>query len=120
MTCNRMMIMYEGKILASDTPDNLQQMAAGNNNVIAEIAASREELLTCWQEMPEVLRFEINPASGNGFHRCSLTAQNGVDLRPQVFERAKSRGWQLRELTRNRSSLEDIYVQLTRPEEEDN
>src|SRR5437763_6935760 len=30
MTCNRMLIMFEGKILAADTPDNLQQLVSGN------------------------------------------------------------------------------------------
>jgi hypothetical protein len=36
-----------------------------------------------------------------------------------VFDLVRARGWQLRELTRNRHTLEDIYVQLTRPGEED-
>jgi hypothetical protein len=48
-----------------------------------------------------------------------LTPQNGLDLRPLVFAIARERGWSLRELTRNRHSLEDIYVQLTRPPEEE-
>jgi hypothetical protein len=36
-----------------------------------------------------------------------------------VFQIARDRGWALRELTRSRHSLEDIYVQVTRPKEED-
>src|SRR5436309_8765345 len=39
MMCSRMLIMYDGKILASDTPENLQRTMAGNSRVIAEIAA---------------------------------------------------------------------------------
>ena len=41
MTCNRMLIMFEGRILAADTPENLQKLMAGNSQVIAEIAAPR-------------------------------------------------------------------------------
>src|SRR5690349_15825258 len=37
MTCNRMMILYEGKILAADTPENLQRLITGNSTVVAEI-----------------------------------------------------------------------------------
>ena len=48
---------------------------------------------------------------------CSLTPRAGVDLRPQIFELAKSRGWPLRELTRTRHSLEDIFVHVTKKEE---
>src|SRR5438552_11381001 len=39
MMCNRVVIMYEGKILAADRPENLQRLMSGNNQVIAEIAA---------------------------------------------------------------------------------
>src|SRR6185437_13704550 len=39
MTCNRMLIMFEGKILAADTPDNLQRLVSANGQVVAEIAA---------------------------------------------------------------------------------
>jgi hypothetical protein len=36
-----------------------------------------------------------------------------------IFALARDRGWPLRELTRNRQSLEDIYIQVTRPDEEE-
>src|SRR5689334_6871955 len=44
MTCNRMLIMYGGRILAADTPENLQQLISNHSQVIAEIAAPAEEL----------------------------------------------------------------------------
>ena len=49
-----------------------------------------------------------------------LTPENGLDLRPLIFDLVRQRGWNLRELTRNRYSLEDIYVQVTHPVEEEN
>src|SRR5215469_4701800 len=54
MMCSRMLIMYDGKILASDTPENLQRMMAGNSQIIAEIAAPLEVLCECWTQMAEV------------------------------------------------------------------
>jgi hypothetical protein len=42
-----------------------------------------------------------------------------MDLRPNIFAVARERGWTLRELTRSRHSLEDIYVRVTRPDEEE-
>lgn len=118
MTCSRVMIMLNGKILASDTPDNLQKIMAGKGQVIAEIAAPAPDLKIEWAQMAEVEHFDVLATEG-GFHRCTLLARDGVDLRPQIFALAQERGWQLRELTRNRHSLEDIYVQVTRPKEED-
>jgi len=117
VTCNRMVIMYEGKILAADTPENLQRLMSSKSQVVAEIAAPRDDLQECWLQFAEIEQFDISPAEGDYF-RCALTPRDGLDLRPQIFELARSRGWPLRELTRNRHSLEDIYVQVTRPEEE--
>jgi ABC-2 type transport system ATP-binding protein len=113
-----MVIMYEGKILAADTPENLQRLMSSNSQVLAEILAPFAELQECWASMPEIEHFDVAAAEGDYF-RCALTPHNGVDLRARVFALARERGWSLRELTRNRHSLEDIYVQVTRPDEEE-
>src|SRR5882724_5215400 len=94
MTCNRMVIVYEGKILAADTPDNLQRLMSGNGQVVAEIAAPLEDLCNCWAEMPEVEHYDVSPADGE-FFRCALTPSNGMDLRPFIFAVARDRGWYL-------------------------
>ncbi|MSU56735.1 MAG: ABC transporter ATP-binding protein [Pedosphaera sp.] len=117
MTCNRMLIMFDGRILAADTPENLQKVMAGNSQIVVEIAASVAELEACWTQVAEIQNFNISAADGQ-FQRCALTPRDGLDLRPQIFLLAKERGWLLRELTRNRHSLEDIYLQVTRPDEE--
>src|SRR5690349_11575042 len=99
MTCNRMVIMFQGKILAADTPENLQRLMSSNSQVLAEIAAPLDELKQCWAEIPEIEQFDVSAAEGE-FYRCALTPRNGLDLRPRIFALARDRGWQLRELTR--------------------
>jgi len=118
MTCNRIIIMYEGQILAADTPENLQKLMSSKSQVLAEIAAPREQLEQCWMEMPEIDHFDVSAAEGE-YYRCALTPRNGLDLRPQIFAIVRERGWVLRELTRNRHTLEDIYVRVTKPDEEE-
>jgi gliding motility-associated transport system ATP-binding protein len=118
MTCNRMLILYKGRLLAADTPENLQQLVSTNGQVIAEIAAPLEDLQACWEQIAEIEQFDISPVEGEYF-RCALTPRNGIDLRPYIYALARERGWYLRELTRNRHSLEDIYVRITQPEEEE-
>src|SRR6266567_1636178 len=73
MTCNRMVIMYEGKILASGTPEDLQRLISEKSQVIAEIAAPQEDLASFWSQMAEVERFDITASEGEYF-RCALTA----------------------------------------------
>jgi ABC-2 type transport system ATP-binding protein len=118
MTCSRVMIMLGGRILASDSPENLQNRMSSRGQIIAEIAAPVAELIAAFSQMAEVEQFDVSPSEGD-FHRCALTPREGCDLRPEIFALVKQRGWQLRELTRNRHSLEDIYVQVTKPNEEE-
>lgn len=118
MTCTRVLILHAGKILAADTPENLQKLMISKSQVIAEIAAPREALAACWDEIAEIAYSDMAPTDGE-FIRCSLTPRDGVDLRPVIFKLARERGWTLRELTRSKHSLEDIYVRVTRRDEEE-
>jgi ABC-2 type transport system ATP-binding protein len=118
MMCSRMLIMFDGKILAADTPENLQRLMAGSGQIIAEIAARTAELNEVFSTLPGVAQFNISASEGE-FQRCALTPHDGYDLRAMIFSLARERGWMLRELTRSRHSLEDIYVQITKMNEDE-
>lgn len=118
MTCNRVLILYEGRMLAEGTPDQLQHLMENRGQIVAEIAGPESEIRAWFNQMPEVEEFHVSAADGD-YHRCVVTPRNGVELRPQVFALARERGWTLRELSRNRYSLEDIYVRVTQPPEEE-
>ncbi|MBI5387280.1 MAG: ATP-binding cassette domain-containing protein [Verrucomicrobia bacterium] len=112
MTCTRVLILHHGRILAADTPENLQKDQDEAGQVVAEIAAPREELRLAWEHTPEIQRHDMAAAEGN-YLRCTLTPRPGVDLRPHIHKLATERGWPLRELTRTRLTLEDIFVRVT-------
>src|SRR5215212_2007481 len=59
MTCSHVLILHQGRILANDTPDNLQQVVGANGQVVAEIAADEGELRACWESMAEVEHFDL-------------------------------------------------------------
>ncbi len=118
MTCSRVLILYGGKIRASDSLDNLRNGMSKPGEIIAEIAAPESVLRELWDQMPEVDDWDVCAAEGDYF-RCAITSQNGIDLRPVIFDIAKERSWKIRELTQKRHSLEDIYMRLTRPELEE-
>ena len=113
MTCHRVLILHEGKILAADTLSNLQSSLNNRGHVIVEIAAPLVELQTLWQDFTGLDHFHI-AAAGGDYYRCALTPCPGVDLRPLVYEQVRSRNWPLRELTQSRPTLEDVFVHVTR------
>jgi ABC-2 type transport system ATP-binding protein len=118
MMCGRVLIMFNGRVLASDTPENLQRRMAGGSQIIAEIAAPAEVLQSTWESHPDVEQFDVSATDGNYF-RCALTPRDGCDLRLAIYTLACQNNWVLRELTRSRHSLEDIYVQVTKPRTEE-
>jgi ABC-2 type transport system ATP-binding protein len=115
-TCTRVLIIHEGKIRAADSLESIHTSAG--SQVIAEIAAPPAELDACLEQIAEVEDFNISAAEGE-YLRCSLTPRAGVDLRPLIYEQARQRNWKLRELTRSRRTLEDIFVQVTRTGQEE-
>jgi len=54
----------------------------------------------------------------DGYVRVMLTPKPGTDPREKVYQAVASNGWTLRELTRSRTTLEDIFVQITHEEDE--
>ena len=118
MTCSRVLILHQGRILAADTTENLQKAMSDRGQIIVEIAAPLEVLKACWEQIPEIEYFTVEPVEGD-FVRSRLTPRGGEDLRQQIFVLASQQGWVLRELTRARYSLEDIFVRVTRPNKEE-
>ncbi len=118
VTCSRLFVFHKGDIVAADTQDNLQKRMGRRTRVIAEIDAPEEALRTLWEEMGEVTHYYLAPAAGE-FRRCVLTVRDGVDLRPVIAGLAHEREWKIRELSESRPTLEDIFVQITSPEDEE-
>tara|TARA_Y100001934_G_scaffold241073_1_gene295868 strand:+ start:16644 stop:17624 length:981 start_codon:yes stop_codon:yes gene_type:complete len=118
MTCDEVIIIHQGRIIEAESVEGLHAKMSSERQVIAEIAAPREELMDYLEHTGEIEHFDVQPADGE-FLNCALTPRAGFDLRPQVFQIAREKGWQLRELTRTRHSLEDIFMRVTRRDEED-
>ncbi len=113
MTCSRVLILNQGQILADDRVEDLENRFSQDSRVVAEIAATVESVRDTLRDLPEIESFDISAAAGD-YLRVSVSARGGIDLRPLIWELARQQGWALRELTRTRQSLEDIFIHLTR------
>jgi len=117
VTCTQLLIFHEGSILAIDTPRGLEKQLGGRHRITVELNAPVEALNRAWEEMAEIEHHRIFPAEGD-FHRSALTPRDEEDLRPRISALARAQGWPLRELTRERHTLEDIFVHMTQTEED--
>jgi ABC-2 type transport system ATP-binding protein len=116
MTCRRVIIINQGRIVASDTTENLMRLKRGGLHVIAEIRGPRDDVSAALGALPAVR--EVTCSGEEPWLRYDLLCAPDEDVRPAVYDLSSFRGWALRELTREKSSLEDVFVSLTRAEEE--
>lgn len=116
MTCQRVLIINKGHIVASDTPAQLRTRLRGGVQIVAEIRGPAAEVEAALRGLPEVEA--VTGAAGDPWSRFDLRCVRDTDLRASVFDLVAQRGWALRELHAEQVSLEDIFVALTRSEEQ--
>jgi len=112
MICRRVLIMNEGRIVASDSPENLAGLMQGNTRVVAELCGSRREILRTFEETPRILKVSCTPLGQ--WSRVVCECRNGTDIREQVFELVCRNEWRLRELSIQKPRLEDVFLAITR------
>ena len=116
LTCQRVLIIDRGRIVASDTPDKLRARLQGRREVVVDLQAPPPEAAPQLAALPGVERVTADAAGA--WTQFRLECSGGADIRPLVFAAAVQHGWRLRELRQEKQSLEDIFAALTRGEQE--
>lgn len=110
-TCGRIIVIHQGKIVADGTTEELIARARGLRTIVVEAAGTGVgDALSALAGVEEVSGAEER----DGRSRLTLRVSSDSDLRPEIFELAKSRDWVLWELHEEMAGLEDLFGQLTR------
>ena len=117
MTCDRVIIIHHGRILASDTPDNLMKMLHAGGLIQVEVRGPGSEVQAKLRAIEGVEAVNAKLIE-DGYVRVSVTPRAGADPRERIYQTVAGNGWTLRELVRTKTTLEDIFVQITREEDE--
>ena len=107
-TCNRVLIINEGQIVAEGTPEELTARRHGAPRVIVGLRGAPEDAAVTLEAVPGVTG--VYP---QGAGRYEVTCAPSVDLRPRLARAVVERGWELLELRAAGLSLEDVFLQLT-------
>ncbi|OGG48797.1 MAG: MFS transporter [Candidatus Handelsmanbacteria bacterium RIFCSPLOWO2_12_FULL_64_10] len=115
VTCERVVIINRGKIVAVDTPENLQRRMAGSDTIELDIRGPEEAVQAALRALPQVIgvRSRANNVDSLLF---SVECEAGADLRETLASTVVQRGWGLRALRPAAVSLEDVFVQLVTDE----
>ena len=114
MTCQRVLIINRGKIVASDSPDKLRARLQGGREIVAEIRGPQEAVAPQLHQLPGVTRVDAEAAGAWTSYRLVC---GGDDVRPEIFAIVARNGWTLRELRQEKQSLENIFAAPTSAEQ---
>jgi len=107
-TCSRVIIINRGRIEASDTPENLVNQLRTSGLLRLEVKSGSEDPVPHLEEIAGVR--EVRAVS-NGEWRCfEIRIEANSDPREQIFQLAVGRKWVIRELSKERATLEDAFV----------
>jgi ABC-2 type transport system ATP-binding protein len=111
-TCSRVLIINEGSIVASGTPEELQAVAGGEDAVYVSISAGDAPVEARLAEIGSVNSVARVAESGE-YTRYLVKSESGADTGEAIFKVAVDSGWKINELRRETLSLEDIFLRLT-------
>jgi ABC-2 type transport system ATP-binding protein len=114
-TCDRVLIIHTGRIVADGTPESLQQQFQGAEVLSVEFRTAAhpvEAVLPRLRALPGVTNAAVTAHDAAGA-RFEVHVAGGQDAREAVFRLAVAEGWGLLELHRRATSLEDVFHQLT-------
>jgi ABC-2 type transport system ATP-binding protein len=111
-TCDRILIINKGKIVADGTPDTLRKQAQGEEVLRVQIAEApnRDELISSLQNLESVGMVDPIADEAGSF---ILQSKGGKSSRRPVFQLCVQKNWILTEMTPIETKLEDIFRDLT-------
>jgi ABC-2 type transport system ATP-binding protein len=113
MTCGRVVIINQGRVVAEDTPANLQAGQAGVETIRVQAAAGAEELAALCLAVDGVSK--AFPAGDDG----AVVVEATRDVRPQLARSVIDAGLDLLEIARLTATLEDVFLNLITQESGD-
>ncbi len=111
MTCSRVLIINKGRIEASDSPENLTKRVHAGGSVRLEAKQPAAAVKDALKGVAGV--DEVSAAQDGEWCVAEVFAKKGEDLREELFRLAAGKGWAVRELRRQRATLEDVFVEIT-------
>jgi ABC-2 type transport system ATP-binding protein len=114
-TCQRVVIINKGRVVAVDTPDNLTGRLSGSQTIYVQVDAMGADAPAILAALPGVTRVEAADTLDTVVG-LEIQTEAGRDIRRELAAAVVTRGWGLLELRPMRMSLEDIFLQLTTEE----
>lgn len=117
-TCNRVVIISSGEIVADGTTETLRKDLAGQAVIHLEIKGDSNNIQEVYSGIAGVGNIDITPDTETGTNRLDITVTNDNDIREEIFRKTVEKGWVLLEMNQHKTNLEEVFRQLTLSQED--
>ena len=111
--CDYVLIISHGKLVASDTPDNLGKLAAGSNNLNLLVKGEKSRIRQLLEEISGVKEISIEKKSDQEGWNVTVSTEENTDIREEVFFKMAENQYPILEMQSQKISLEEIFLELT-------
>jgi len=113
-TCDRIVIINKGKIVANDSTQTLKQSASGNN--VISISLQNAEFESVKQHLTSISQISdiLQVSDENDILNLKLTCMSSADIRGDIYKKVRQTDWILIEMHQETQTLENIFRELTR------
>ena len=120
--CDHIFILSKGKLVASDTTENLMRQMFGAQEIDLIVKGEKEQILAALEEIPQVEQCSVEEDAEDHVTdevHVMLLAQKGADIREEVFHTCVEHGFVILQMNPVTKSLEDVFLRLTEQKTEE-
>ena len=110
--CNKVIIINKGKIVAIDTPENLEKKVESNNTTYVTVEDTENKIETMKEKIPEIKDIKLIKENEDGTKEYVLESDKDVDLRKIVFNEFAKENITIFEMKKADTTLEDAFIKL--------
>ena len=110
--CNRVIIINKGKIVAIDTPENLENKVVQNNAIYVTVEDPENKMENIKEKLNSVIDIEFIVENEDKTKKYIIKGEKDVDLRKEIFETFAKEGITIFEMKKADATLEDAFMKL--------
>ena len=110
--CNKVIIINKGKIVAIDTPENLEKKVSTNNATYVTVEDTENKIEIIKEKIPEIKNIKLIKENEDGTKQYVLESDKDVDLRKIVFNEFAKENITIFEMKKADSTLEDAFMKI--------
>ena len=115
-TCDQVVIIDRGRVVAADSVEGLSQRLAGGKSLEVEVKGPAAEVEKAILKVPGVALVKALGREAKGLSRFEITTDGSGETREELFHCVVKNKWILTQLTPLGMSLEDVFLKLTTKE----